>query len=84
MSLLDTLVELPFAPLKALIMVAEQIEKQAAEEQAQELGRLEAELLELQLSDEAGAEARDKEDELIERLLGRSLVGTGVGAGDEE
>jgi len=77
MGLLSALAAVPFAPLKVLTAVARQIEQQVSEERARELFDLQAELLELQLSDGLeGEESESKEAELVDKI--EALVGAAV------
>jgi len=72
MGLLSTLAGLPLAPLKGLMGMARYIQQQAEQERAEELARLQAELLELQLLRDSGEvqeeELASKEDELLEKV----------------
>ncbi len=71
MGLLRALAGLPLAPLKGLIALAEHVQKQSDQEEAQELADLQAELLELQfIEDQRGLEEEfaEKEAHLLEKI----------------
>ena len=75
MGFLRALAALPLAPVKGLVGLARYIQQQAEQERAEELMRLQAELLELQLTGDLGQEEFAKrEADLVEKV--GLLVGT--------
>lgn len=74
MGLISGLLTLPLAPVRGTVWLAERIQEQAESEFYDE-GRIRAALLDIEAAREAGLmdedEARQAEDELLERLMSR-------------
>jgi len=90
MALVRLLAALPLAPLRGLVALAQQLERQSEQERERELAQLQADLLELELSRDGGEMRQEdldaKEAELLRRVgaLAGGAPPAGAATGDEE